>query len=229
MTDLKEARMSRLEDNGSNGRRVLWMMLAGLGTVMTLGAIAGFMGEHKSEGGGALSGPALAVLAVLGAIIAGLAYVIWRNAKKLKSNSEPMTKREKLNRNIILGLGLMGGVMGVIMSTTIMGNIPDGEPASLAAMFGSGPIPLSVVLPFVFVWGVIMPVIAWFWHTRAIDEQEASAYRDGGYYAAYAFVILTPLWWMLWRGGFLPEPDGIAIYLTFSVLWSAVWFWKKYR
>lgn len=228
MTDVTEPRMAKLEDGGSNGRSVLWMMLAGLGIVMIVGGIAGFMSEHQSRGG-ALSGSALAVLAGFGAIIAGLAYIIWRNAKKLTSHSEPMTKREKLNRNIIFGLGLLGGAMGVVLSMSSIGNMPDNGPASLSDIFSSGPLPLTVVIPFIFIWVVVMPVVAWFWHTRAIDEQEASAYRDGGYYAAYAFLILAPLWWMLWRGGFLPEPDGIAIYLIFSVIWSAIWFWKKYR
>jgi len=93
----------------------------------------------------------------------------------------------------------------------------------------TSPIPLTIVIPLVVFWGVIMPVIAWFWHTRAIDEQEANAYKDGGYYAAYAFLMLTPLWWLLWRGGLLPEPNGVAIYLTFSLVWTIVWFWKKYR
>jgi uncharacterized membrane protein YphA (DoxX/SURF4 family) len=90
-------------------------------------------------------------------------------------------------------------------------------------------MPPVVALMLVFFWAVIMPIIAWFWHKRAIDEQEASAYRDGGYYAAYAFMIGAPMWWILWRGGFAPEPDGVAIFMLFASLWTAVWFWKKYR
>ena len=221
--------MAKLEDDGSNGRSILWIALAGLGIVMTIGAIAGFMGEHQTDGGGKFSGPAVAILAGFGAIIASLTYAIWRNAKKLKTSDEPMTKREKLNRNILAACGLLGGVMGIALAMSSDGDMPQNGPGPLSAIFSSGPIPLSIVLPLVFVWGVIMPVVAWFWHTRAIDEQEASAYRDGGYYAAYAFLVLAPLWWLLWRGGFLPEPNGVAIYLIFSLIWSAIWFWKKYR
>lgn len=229
MTDLTEGRMAKLEEEVSSGRNILWMVVGGIGIVMTLGAIAGFISEHQSDGGGALSGVAIAVLAGFGAIVAGLSYAIWRNAQKLRSNGEPMTKREKLNHNIIVGLGLLGGVMGVIMSTSSIGNADGNGPGSLSAIFSSGSLPPTVVLSFILIWVVIMPIVAWFWHTRAIDEQEASAYRDGGYYAAYAFLILAPLWWVLWRGDILPEPDGVAIYVTFSLIWSAVWFWKKYR
>ena len=228
MTDLTEARMAKLEDDGSNSRSFLWIALAGLGIVMVAGAIAGFMGEFEEDGGSWSSGFALGVLGGFGAIIVGLAYTIWRNANKLKAGGEPTTKREKLNRNIVLACGLLGGVMGVIMAATGIANTPAESADPLSHLF-SGPLPVAVVLPLAFFWAVIMPVIAWFWHTRAIDEQEASAYRDGGYYAAYAFLILAPVWWLLWRGSLLPEPDGIAIYLIFSLIWSAVWFWKKYR
>ncbi len=228
MTNFMEAPMAKVENEGSNGRRVLWMTVAGIGIVFTAGAIAGFMSEHQADDGGAMGGFALAVIGGFFAIIAGLAYAIWRNAKKLKASGEPMSKREKLNRNIILACGFLGGVMGAVVAMTGIANIPDNGADPLSILL-TGPMPVAVILPLVFFWGVIMPVIAWFWHTRAIDEQEASAYRDGGYYAAYAYLILAPVWWLLWRGGLLPEPDGVAIFLTFSLVWSAVWFWKKYR
>lgn len=229
MTDLTGAKTVKLEDEGSNGRSGIWMILAGLGIVMTLGAIAGFMGEHQSDGGGEFSGIALAILLGFGAIIVTLVYAIWRNGQKLKESGETMSRREKLNRNIIVVCGLLGGVMGGVLAATGLLGSPDGAPFDPGSTLISGPIPTALALVLVFVWGVVMPAIAWFWHTRAIDEQEASAYRDGGYYAAYAFLILAPLWWLLWRGGMLPEPNGVAIYLTFSILWSAIWLWKKYR
>jgi hypothetical protein len=228
MTDLVEAPMTMLEDEGSNGRRVLWMMVAGLGIVMTAGAIAGFMSEHQADGGGAFSGVAIGVLASFIAIIAGLTYLIWRNAKKLKASGEPMTSREKLNRNIIMVCGILGGVVGAGVAAAGLLNAPDRDVDPLSILV-TGPMPVAVALSLVFVWGVIMPVLAWFWHTRAIDEQEAAAYRDGGYYAAYAYLILTPVWWLLWRGGIVCEPDGVAIFMAFAFIWSAVWFWKKYR
>lgn len=229
MTDLMEATMAKREDEGGNGWSIIWMMLAGLGVVMTSGAIAGFMAEHKVNGGGALSGSALAVLAGFGAIIAGLTYAIWRNAQKLKASGENMTRRETLNRNIIVACGLLGGLIGVSLAVIGISRLPDSAELDLGSLLVTGPIPVAASLILVFVWGVIMPVIAWFWHTRAIDEQEASAYRDGGYYAAYTYLILTPVWWLLWRGGLVPEPNNVAIFMTFSLIWTAVWFWKKYR
>ena len=226
MMDLTEAPMAELENDASNGRSVLWILLAGLGIVMTAGAIAGFVSGH--EGKGAFSGLAIGVIAGFIVIITALAFAIWRNARKLKTSGEPMTKREKLNRDIILACGLLGGLMGAAMAATGILNAPD-EAADPFAILFDGPLPVAAALLLAFFWAVIMPVIAWFWHTRAIDEQEASAYRDGGYYAAYAYLILAPAWWLLWRGGLAPEPSGVAIFFTFTLIWSAVWFWKKYR
>ncbi len=228
MTNLTEAGMAKLEDESSNGRRILWMTLAGLGIVMTAGAIAGYLGQHQAQGGGSLNLAGAVVIVAFAGIIIGLGYAIWRNARTLNLRGDDLTRREKLNRNIMLACMLLGAATGAVLAATGNVNI-DGTEGDPFSTLVDGPIPMAIALLLVFVWAVVMPVVAWFWHTRAIDELEASAYRDGGYYAAYAYLILTPAWWLLWRGGLLPEPSGIVIFFTFAFIWSAVWFWKKYR
>lgn len=229
MTNITESAMFDAEEKAnSNTQRNLWMILCGGGIVMLLGAIAGFLSQHNAEGGGPVSSTGIAVLAVFIAIIFVLAFAIWKLFQQVKHSGERETRREKLNRNIILACGGLGGVMGLVIAATSVTTISDNAADPFSAFF-VGPIPLTTVVPLILIWGVVMPVVAWFWHTRVIDEQEANAYRDGGYYAAYAFLILTPLWWLLWRGDLVPEPNGVAIYLLFSLVWSVVWFWKKYR
>jgi hypothetical protein len=229
MTDLTESIMVEPENGqGSNARRILWMAVSGLGIIITAGAVAGYLAGHQAQGGGPLGTASVIVMAVFGAIITGLGYAIWRNATALKREEANLTRRERLNRNIMIGCLLLGAVMGGTLAAT--GNLDITDPASgPLGIFDDSPMPVAVALAIVFLWAVIMPVVAWFWHTRAIDEQEASAYRDGGYYAAYAYLILAPVWWLLWRGGLLTEPNGVAIFCAFTFIWSAVWFWKKYR
>jgi hypothetical protein len=229
MMDLTENIMAEpVNEQGSNGRRIIWMMVSGLGVVMTGGAIAGYLAEHQAQGGGPLDTVGMIVMAVFGALIIGLCYIIWRKATVLKRDEDGLTRRERLNRNVMVGCMALGAVMGGVLAAT--GNLDISDPASgPLAILDDSPMPVAVALAIVFLWAVIMPVVAWFWHTRAIDEQEASAYRDGGYYAAYAYLILAPVWWLLWRGGLLPEPSGVAIFCAFTFIWSAVWFWKKYR
>lgn len=228
MTNLKETNMiDRDEIAGSNGHRTMWVIVSGLGIVMTAGAVAGYLAAHEAQGGGALGTAGIVTLCGFAAIIIGLAYAIWRNVSKMKASNEGLTRREKLNRKIVWGCGLAGGAIGLFLAfyETSVGNSDTGP----ALIFADSPMPPVIALILAFFWAVIMPIIAWFWHKRAIDEQEASAYRDGGYYAAYAFMIGAPTWWMLWRGGVAPEPDGVAIFMLSASLWTAVWFWKKYR
>ena len=228
MTNLTETNMiDRDEIAGSNVRRMMWVIVSGLGIVMTAGAVAGYLAAHEAQGGGALGTAGILTLCGFAAIIIGLAYAIWRNVSKMKASNEGLTRREKLNRKIVWGCGLAGGAIGLFLAfyETVAGNSDTGP----ALIFADSPMPPVIALMLAFFWAVIMPIIAWFWHKRAIDEQEASAYRDGGYYAAYAFMIGAPTWWMLWRGGFVPEPDGVAIFMLFALIWTAVWLWKKYR
>jgi hypothetical protein len=141
----------------------------------------------------------------------------------MKRSGEKVPRREKVNNRYLLGTLLFSGVIGagIALAELYFG-------AKDAALFASGPLVPALAIIYSIIIGVIVPAITFYWHKNVVDEQEESAYRDGGYYAAYAFLFLTPLWWLLWRGGLLPEPNGAAIYLTFSLVWTAVWFWKKY-
>ena len=221
MTDMPE--MDGVEPVGNVGRSLAWITVAAIGTIFTAGAIVGVIAA-AAEGGEPLSAKALVIIGVLVAIIGALVYAQWNLARRIRIGGGPMTSREKLNRNIMVGCGLLGAVIGAGLVAT------DGAmPSDPLSMFSDSPLPMTIALVLAIFWGAIMPVIAWFWHTRAIDEQEAHAYRDGGYYAAYAYLIGAPTWWFLWRGDMLPEPDGTAIFCAFALIWTAVWFWKKYR
>lgn len=224
MTDLTEAQMMECDDNaGSNGRRFLWMMLAGFGIIMTGGAIAGFLAQHQADGGGALSGAGIFALAVLVAIVGGLAFSMWRNAQNLKSSEEPLTRREKLNNRIVAGSGVFGGLIALVL--VISGDLRSGNPD----LFSDGPIAPAVAIGVSLAFGILAPLSSWYWHARVIDEQEDAAYRSGALFAIYAFWFVAPVWWLLWRGGMLPAPDGIALYLMTTSIALIVWFWKKYR
>jgi hypothetical protein len=86
---------------------------------------------------------------------------------------------------------------------------------------------LAIILSIAI--GVILPAITLYWHKRVVDEQEEAAYRVGVLIAIYAFWFIAPVWWFLWRGGMLPQPDGIALYVMTMFVALIVWFRKKYR
>ncbi len=223
MTDLTEARIMKLDEEGSNMRPTMWIAVAGLGIVMTGGAIVGFMSEMNSSGDDFKSGPALAALGIFVAIIAGLSYSIRRNALRLKQSEYPLTRREKLNNMILVGCGLFGGAMAVILSLSAT------DSTETQSVFSNAPISPVIALVLAFAIGILLPLLSYYWHKKVIDEQEEAAYREGALVAIYAFWFVAPVWWLLWRGGMLPEPNGIALYMMTTFVALIVWSWKKYR
>jgi hypothetical protein len=216
--------MSNLTDDGSgNGRRKIWGMLAAVGIIMTGGAVAGFLGQHEADGGGPLAPTGVAVLAAFFLIIAGLGYVIWRQARLIRLSGEMQTSREKRSNLIIIACGVIGGLLGLglVVGSDLGGGPPD--------VFSNAPIAPAFAISLALVVGILMPVISWYWHNRVIDELEADAYRSGALIAIYAYWMISPTWWLLWRGGLVAAPDGIAIYMITIFTALFIWFWKKYR
>ena len=73
----------------------------------------------------------------------------------------------------------------------------------------------------------MVPPITWAWH-RSIDEHESEAYRDGTLAGIYVFSAVAPGWWLAWRGGMLPEPDVMIVFLIVYVVWGLVWIIRRY-
>lgn len=219
MTDLKDATMTDGEPSGGL-RALLWATLAAIGLLFCIGGIVGFLSAHDAGGGGPFSVAALAGFAALGATCA---YAIWRRLVAARRGILAQNRRERLSWAFTAIFCALGAATGIAVAVT--GDLGNGS----SSVFADTPISPLVAIVMAGVWGVIIPVAAWFWHNRAIDELEAAAYRDGGYYAGYAFLVVAPLWWILWRGGFVPAPDGVALYLGFAALWCIVWYWKKYH
>jgi hypothetical protein len=214
--------MTEAEDIGS---RRLWRIVRitglGLGTVFLLGMGAGFIAAHVEDGDpfglvGAL------VLAGIVLALAACAWLLLREVRK-PTGEEPLTRRERLNRNIIVGCGLAGLVIGAALALGGGVDLTQG-----GGVFSNGPLPPALALVLVGLIGVVLPLVSIFWHRSAVDELEADAYKTGALYAAYVYMIGAPVWWLLWRGGFVPEPDGITIYFAVIFTLGIVWLRKKH-
>lgn len=210
------------ENAGSNNRRTLWMILCGLGIIMLLGAIAGFLAQHEEQNGGPMDVSDMSILGVFVTVILILGFAIWKLFQQGKLSGERVPRREKLYNRILIGCGLLGGVIGLALAMT------DNLGAEEASLFASGPISpiLAIIVSAAF--GIILPAITIYWHKHVVDEQEEAAYRTGALIAIYAFWFIAPVWWLLWRGGMLPEPNGVALYLMTTFVALIIWFWKKY-
>jgi hypothetical protein len=210
------------EKTGSNGRRILWMTVCGFGIIMILGAIAGFLSAHIAEGGGPLNIAGYAVLAGLMSVTLALAFVIWKLFHQMKRNGEKVPRREKVYNRFMVGSFIFGGVTGLVLALT--GSV-DATVTSLISNNAMSPM-LAIIMSVEI--GVILPAMTFYMHKHAVDEQEEAAYRFAALIAIYAFWIIAPVWWLLWRGGMLPEVNGIALYFMTIFVALIVWFWKKY-
>lgn len=225
MTNLTERTMTDADDMANNnGRRRMWMMFSGIGIIMISGAISGYLSQRDAQGDGPLTTLDVAILGFLAAVILVLAFAIWRLFQQTKRSGERVPRRERLNNRIIWGCGIFGGIIGLALALT--DNIGTANEPSL---FASGPISpvLAVILAGAI--GVVLPAITFYWHKHVVDEQEEAAYRAGALIAIYAFWFVAPVWWLLWRGGILPSPNGVALYFMTAFIALIVWSWKKYR
>lgn len=202
--------------------RVIRIAALGLVIVFLLGVAAGFVKGHMDDGGG-LSAYFVGILAaVLLCILAG-AWLVAREFKRMPQQ-EPLTAKERLNRNILVACGALGGVIG--MALAVSGGV---DVAGGGGPFSNDPLPTWLAAILVLAIGVLLPAISLYWHRHAIDEQEADAYKNGALAGLYLYMIGAPVWWFAWRGGFAPEPDGVIIYMATVTVVGAVWLWKKYR
>jgi len=104
------------EKAGSNGKRILWIILSGFGIVMILGAVVGFLSAHMSDGGGPLNTAGYAVLAVLISVALALAFIVWRLFHQMKRSDQKVPQREKIYNRFLVGSFLFGGVTGLVLA-----------------------------------------------------------------------------------------------------------------
>jgi hypothetical protein len=140
----------------------------------------------------------------------------------MKRSEQKVPQREKVYNRFEIGSFIFGGVTGLVLALT--GSFDETE-AGLISNDAMSPM-LAIILSIAI--GVIAPAITLYWHKHVVDEQEEAAYRFGALIAIYAFWFIAPVWWLLWRGGMLPEVNGITLYFMTTFVALIVWFWKKY-
>lgn len=209
------------EDIGAR-RLWRWLRLAGLAlaTIFLFGIAAGFSAAHFERH----DGISTRFVAILGAVALAIIGCGWLLVRELRASTgeEPLLPGERMNRNILFGSGILGGVIAIVLM------LAGGGPAEGGGILSNEPLPSGVALMLVLVIGLVLPAISIYWQ-RIVDEQEADAYKTGALYGLYVYMIGAPVWWLLWRGGLAPAPNGFLIYFATIFVVGGVWVWKKYR
>ncbi|MEM1195549.1 MAG: hypothetical protein AAGH57_05550 [Pseudomonadota bacterium] len=183
---------------------------------------------------------ALALLALCVAIIAGIrfteapkddylvmmavglpisligSYFLWRWMPDF-TMGEPQTPRGKRVRWILIGCGVLGGLSSVPLIDLDQGG---------TLLFGNGPVPPLSALITGAMWTLIMPVFMIGYRLNS-DEVTREANNFGFSVGFQAFAYIAPLWWLGWRGGFLPQPDVMVLFLGGLVVATIAHLWKR--
>jgi len=205
---------------GGQMGRIAILAVATLGAVFGIGTIAGILAAHIDRGGGAPT-PTMAALLIGAALFtAGAVFLAAQQMRAMTKVLGRPTARERRNRTVLVVCGALGGVMGAMLS--LIGPTP-------FSAFTNDPLPAWFALTLAAVVALLVPALSLYWHRHVVDEQEAAAYSKGALMGLYVFWIGAPTWWLLWRGGLVPAPNGVLIYFATIVVAGAVWMWAKYR
>ncbi len=127
----------------------------------------------------------------------------------------------KSNRLLWISL-FLAGALGMFMA---LGSDLGGSDFDLTS---NQPISPTIAAIVVAVWLVTLPVLTVRFY-RTIDEHALEAYKFGALTALHLFFIAAPVWWFGWRGGFLPAPDMMLLYVVLTAAWCVAWGWRRYR
>ena len=122
--------------------------------------------------------------------------------------SEPLSDFERLERGlrrrkfaIIAAMGVVGGIGGGIVGAR--------EDDRLFDLAHPWPPLLCLALAASFLLAV---AVGSFILRRQIDEVERMAKLRATHAGAILFLVGYPVWFLLWKGGFLPEPHHVAMF-----------------
>lgn len=194
------------------------MALAMVVGVFALGFILGVGMAVVEEG--SLDTPGAALIGGAMIVLAGSAWVFRRMA--IAGRDEPVSASVRRSNRLTWISAIVGVGLALFMT---LGSEIIGAPFDL---YTNDPVSASIAAIAIAVWLPIVPAITWRWY-QAIDEHALQAYNFGALVALHLFVVAAPVWWLGWRGGFLPEPDIMLLYIAVLVVWCLAWSWRRYR
>ena len=132
-------------------------------------------------------------------------------------SGEARLKRRNLRKAILFGSLFVVGMAlgaGVSLAEDVMDFTFD------------GPWPREIALATLVVFLLAISVGAWFQH-RQMDEHERAISNKAAAVAAMVILVGYPVWFLLWKAGFVPEPTHLAIFVSgYLALYAAYAFYR---
>lgn len=151
-------------------------------------------------------------------VLAG-GFALWRTAPDF-TMGEPRTPRGNRMRWLLVAIV----VAGIAISVPII-LADDGQ--GRISLWSNSPMPQTAALIAAGLWALTMPLLMV--ASRRVADEHTRAATDFGMMVGFqTFAYAAPIWWMGWRGGFLPQPDVMILFIIASVLSSGANLWKRF-
>lgn len=120
----------------------------------------------------------------------------------------------------VVGLMLAGAAAGFV--TGLLTSEDNGGAAAVTTLPAAVKFAIVAALIAAFAYGT--------WRfAQEVDELEIADNLWGSTAGYYAYVVLSPAWWLLWKMEAAPEPNHWAIFLAAGAAATAVYLWRKWR
>lgn len=206
--------------------RLAGLALLGLGLIFALGVLVGFAARHAQLAD--LTVKSTLIGAALVATIAAMGWGVWRQLR-----GHPAFRRETLSRRerkiqAIWGVSFaIGAVIGAALILFGPGDA-GGSAGDLAARIVSNdPIPPWLAAGLVAI--LCAAGLVTIQYYRLIDEHELAAQSYASTLTFNLYMFFTATWWIAAKGGLTAPVDAGTIFLGLTVVWTAVWAWRRYR
>ncbi|MEP0191049.1 MAG: hypothetical protein ABJP70_10525 [Erythrobacter sp.] len=202
-------------DASPGAKQALIFAATFIAAVFLIGLVFGFSQSILKHG--EIEAIDIAILAGMLTALAVVLNLVWRVWPRARPDSEAQSTIK--SRTILLQMAVIGLVLGVISALA--------DPDSSQTLFSNGPLTPVWAGAMLAIWLVFLPVISWKWW-QSVDEHEATAYREGGFWAAHLYLFLVPAWWIAERAGWLPPQEPMIVFIIVCVFWTGWWLYKRY-
>lgn len=205
--------------------RVLLLVATAIFGVFAVGMVGGFSAAVIEDG----QLPTKPIAWLIFAAMLGLVAVIgWILARLIRSfRPQTMSGFDRRYWKMWGVIVLLGMPLGIALAAFGL----DDPGGGFSMMLSNSPIaPLTAIIVSIVV--SILLIASLVIYFRAIDDHEARAYLWGSNIAFHFLALAFPLYWLLTRGGLLPQINiGIAllIILLSCIVQAIVWALFKFR
>ena len=126
------------------------------------------------------------------------------------------------SRRVLINLSVLIVVGGAVGATT---GFLEGADATITS---GGTLPgwFAILAAILFVGAVTLGSWSYF---RGVDELVRLDNWIASTIGANVFLLSYPVWLILWKGGLVPEPDILTLYLVVVTTTMIAYFWRKWR